>query len=154
MLHEVYVFLSAIGAGIITGFIYDLFRMKRKALKTRPFLVCIEDIVFWVFTAMLVFIAAYLSNQGEIRLYFFISMLLGIIVYNCLFSRWVTQILTFIVKLIIWPFAKLIKLLKPPIRWLMKLIGMGKEKTSKRLKNYSVKAGRRLKSLKNIMRKV
>ena len=87
--------------------------------------------------------------------YIFISMLLGIIVYNCLFSRWVTQILTFIVKLIIWPFAKLIKLLKPPNQMANEINkGWAKEKTSKRLKNLQREGWRRLKSLKNIMRKV
>lgn len=154
MLQEVYVFLSAIGAGIITGFIYDLFRIKRKTLKTRPSLVCVEDIIFWIFTAMLVFMAAYLSNQGEIRLYFFLSMILGVIIYIGLFSCWVIQILSFIIKIIIWPFAKLLKLLKPPVKWGMKLIGMCTEKSSKRLRRYRLKTRRRLISIKNIRRKV
>jgi len=70
MLREINVFLSALITGITTGFIYDLLRMKRKALKTRAFIVGVEDVLFWIFTAILVFITAYISNQGEIRLYF------------------------------------------------------------------------------------
>ena len=154
MLQEMYVFLSALCTGITMGFVYDLFRMKRKALKTRAFLVSVEDVVFCIFAAFLVFISAYISNQGEIRLYFFLAIILGISIYFWMFSRWVTQILTFIIKPIIWPFAMLIRFLRPPVKWLITLIGKGTQRTGKQLSVYRMRAGRRLKSIRNIMRKV
>ncbi|NLM09439.1 MAG: spore cortex biosynthesis protein YabQ [Clostridiaceae bacterium] len=154
MLEEINVFLSALCAGITAGFIYDLLRMKRRAIKTRTFFIGVEDVLFWVIAALLTFITAYISNQGEIRLYFFLAMVLGIGIYFWLFSRWITQIITFIIKVIVWPFVKIFNFLKPPVKWLIALVEKGTQKTGRRLNNYRLKAGRRFRSIRNIMRKV
>jgi len=154
MQNELNVFLSALITGITTGFIYDLLRMKRRALKTRRFLISVEDVLFWIVTAILVFITAYISNQGEIRPYFFMALALGISIYFWLFSRWITEVITFLVKVIIWPFDKLISLLRPPVKWLFALIGKAAQKTGKRLHNYRLVTGRRFRSIRNIMRKI
>ena len=116
MRNEMNVFLSALITGITTGFIYDLLRMKRRVLKTRTFFVSVEDVLFWIVSAILVFITAYISNQGEIRLYFFMAMAIGISIYFGLLSRWITQIITLTVKIVVWPFAKLICILRPPAK--------------------------------------
>ena len=154
MRQEVYVFLSAMVCGAAAGFIYDLFRLKRKAIKTRPLLVSLEDIVFWLLTTLLVFVAAYFSNKGELRLYFFFAAFLGVVVYYWLFSRWVTQILTFLVKVLIWPFLFLAKLLKPPVQWVSRILGEQTVKTKKKLQLSRLRINRRLKSIRHIYRKV
>lgn len=154
MLREINVFLSALINGITTGFIYDLLRMKRRALKTRSFFVSVEDVLFWIVAALLVFITAYISNQGEIRLYFFLALILGISIYFWLFSRWVTQIITLIIKTVIWPVAMLIKFLRPPVNRLIAMIGKVTQKTGKRFHNYHLIARRRFRSIRNIMRKI
>ncbi len=154
MIQEAYVFLSAMGTGLITGFLYDLFRLKRKALKTRGLMVTLEDVFFWIITAVLVFITAYISNQGEIRLYFFLAMLSGVVIYYSFLSFWVTQILTFIVKIIIWPFAFLIQLFKPPVMRILRFIGGKAQKTKNGLHQVRTKANLRFKSVGKIMRKV
>jgi len=148
------VFLSALITGITTGFIYDLLRMKRRVLKTRTFFVSVEDVLFWIVSAILVFITAYISNQGEIRLYFFMAMAIGISIYFGLLSRWITQIITLTVKIVVWPFAKLICILRPPAKWVGALIGKAAQKTGKRFHNYRLVTGRRFRSIRNIMRKI
>jgi len=154
MIQELYVFLSAAGSGMAAGFLYDLFRLKRKALKTKAFAASIEDIVFWLLAALLVFITAYASNQGEIRLYFFLAVIFGVIIYFWLFSKWVIQILTFLVKVILWPISVLIMLLKPPVKWLGKQFAKGTTKTKSRLKITGIKMNRRLKSMRHIAKKI
>lgn len=154
MMHEVTVFLSAMGSGAIAGFIYDLFRLKRKALKTKAFIVGLEDVIFWVFTALLVFTTATISNQGEVRLYFIFAAFIGVVLYYWLLSLWVIQILTFFVKVMVWPFAFLVRVLKPVARWIAGIIGKSTVHTRKRLKTTRVRIHRRLKSIHHIMRKV
>lgn len=154
MLHEVYVFLSAMGSGLTAGFLYDLFRLKRKALKTRAFALSIEDIAFWVLTAVIVFITAFFSNRGEIRLFFFLAVILGVGIYYWLFSRWVIQILTFLVKVLIWPVAFLIKLLKPPARWLGKQLSKGTAKAGNQLRLTGIRMNSRLKLMRHIIKKL
>jgi spore cortex biosynthesis protein YabQ len=96
MIHEVYVFLSAMASGLTAGFLYDIIRMKRKALKTKMAMAAFEDIAFWIITSILIFVTAYVSNQGEIRMYFFLAVLIGVVFYYAFMSRWVILILTFI----------------------------------------------------------
>jgi spore cortex biosynthesis protein YabQ len=154
MIREVTVFLSAMGSGAAAGFIYDLFRLKRRALKTKAFLIGLEDIVFWVITAVLMFITAYLSSEGEVRLYFLFAAFIGVLIYYWVFSKWVIQILTFLVKVILWPFAFLIRVLKPPAKWFCAVAGRGAEKTRKHLQLTQTRLNRRLKSIHHIMRKI
>jgi len=154
MLHEVYVFLTAMGSGFTAGFLYDLFRLKRKALKSKAFVLSIEDIAFWVLTAIIVFIAAFASNQGEVRLYFFLAVIFGVGIYQWLFSRWVIQILTLLIKILIWPVASMIKLMKPPARWLGKQLSKGTEKTKNQLRIAGIRMNRRLKSMRHIIKKI
>lgn len=154
MIGEVTVFLSAMGSGAAAGFIYDLFRLKRRAMKTKAFLIGLEDIVFWVMTSILMFITAYFSSEGEVRLYFLFAAFIGVLIYYWLFSNWVIQILTFLVKVILWPFAFLIRVLKPPAKWVCAAAGRGAEKTRKRLQLTRTRLNRRLKSIRHIIRKV
>jgi spore cortex biosynthesis protein YabQ len=154
MIQEVYVFLSAAGSGAIAGFVYDLFRLKRKALKTKAFIVGIEDIAFWIFTALLLFITAYFSNEGEVRPYFFLAAILGMYIYYWLFSRWVIKTLTFLIKVVIWPFALIIQAMKPPIKQVSVFCSKKMEQTGKKLNLQKKVISRRLKSIRNIINKV
>jgi len=154
MLNEVRVFLSALLTGFILGFAYDLLRMKRRAIRTRRFFVGVEDVLFWIFAAITAFAAAYISNQGEIRPYFFMAMVMGIGIYFWLFSRLITRIIVFIVKIVIWPFAKLFILLRPLIRWLSDRMGKLSREVNKKIADRRFVARRRLRSLRNIMKKI
>ncbi|NLN65674.1 MAG: spore cortex biosynthesis protein YabQ [Clostridiaceae bacterium] len=154
MINEVYVFLSAMGSGAIAGFIYDIFRLKRKVMKTKTFITGLEDVVFWVITALLVFVTAYFSNEGEIRLYFLFGACVGVLIYYWLFSRWVIQILTFLIKIVIWPFAFVIKALKTPAKWLAAVVVLGAERAEQQLIKTRKKLKRRCQSIQHIIRKV
>jgi spore cortex biosynthesis protein YabQ len=154
MINEVYVFLSAMGSGAAAGFLYDLFRLKRKAMKTKAFLIGLEDIFFWVITSILVFITAYFSSEGEVRLYFLFAALAGVLIYYWILSRLVIQILTLLVKAVLWPFVFLLRVLKPPVKWLWNIIGQGTDKTRSKLHMAGVRMNRRFRSIRHIMRKV
>lgn len=154
MIREITVFLCAMGSGAIAGFIYDLFRLKRRAMKTKAFLIGLEDIIFWVMAAILVFITAYFSSEGEVRLYFLFAAFIGVLIYYWVFSSWVIQILTFLVKAALWPFALLLRAMKPPAKWFCAVVGQGTQKTRKRLQLTGIRMNRRLKSIRHILRKV
>lgn len=140
--------------GAVLGFVYDLFRLKRKVIRTKSFLISLEDIIFWVFSALLLFTAAYFSNDGEVRLYFFFAALLGVLIYYWIFSRWVIQILTFLVKMVIWPFAFLISVLKVPLKKLLICIRKGKDKAGRQLHLAQKRLNCRFKSIRHIIRKM
>jgi len=154
MIHEVYVFISAMVSGLTAGFLYDLIRLKRKALKTKTAMAAFEDIAFWIITSVLVFVTAYVSNQGEIRMYFILAVLTGVVFYYAFMSRWVVLILTFILKITFKPFILLFKLLTPLFKLMFRFLRDKAEKTGERLHIAKLKVNRRFKSVKHIIKKV
>jgi spore cortex biosynthesis protein YabQ len=70
---QVYIFLYAILGGAIVAFLYDILRIKRRAIKTSIILVSLEDILYWLVAAVLLFLIVYKSNSGEMRGYIFIG---------------------------------------------------------------------------------
>ena len=61
------IFLMSVAGGIIAAFIYDLFRIRRRVIRACALLVHVEDLLYWMLAAVLFFITAYYSNDGEIR---------------------------------------------------------------------------------------
>lgn len=84
--------------GIIIGIIFDFFRALRRTFKTSDIITYIEDILFWVISGILSISFIFIFNQGEIRGYTVIGIILGIILYILLLSRSIITVLTKIFK--------------------------------------------------------
>jgi len=130
---QVYIFLYAILAGAVVAFFYDLLRIKRRTIKTNVILVGLEDILYWLVAAVFLFITVYKSNSGEMRGYIFIGNVIGVILYESLFSKiiikysvmvinTIKKIVIFICKILSYPFKLIFKILKVPIYFIVKQI--------------------------------
>lgn len=84
--------------GIIIGTIFDFFRALRRTFKTSDIITYIEDIIFWIISGILSISFIFIFNQGEIRGYTVIGIILGIILYILLFSNFIITLLTKIFK--------------------------------------------------------
>jgi len=98
--NQAYVFLCSVLGGMIIAFIYDIFRVRRKTIKSSNILVYFEDFIYWIIVALVLFAVLYYSNEGEIRGYLIIGTVLGIILYALLLSYIVMKIFLFFVKII------------------------------------------------------
>ena len=58
---QAYIFLCTVLGGIIVGFVFDLFRVSRKVIKTRNIIVYIEDMVFWLIGSIIIFGILFIS---------------------------------------------------------------------------------------------
>lgn len=92
MVNQTDIFLMSVAGGIISAFIYDLFRIRRRIIRACDILVHVEDLLYWILIAVLFFIIAYYSNDGEIRGYMFIGAAIGAILYIFTFSRLIMKI--------------------------------------------------------------
>ncbi len=90
---QLYNFFVFIILGIIISFIFDIFRILRKKFKTNNFITYMEDILFWLISGFLIITAIFKFNDGELRAYLFIGILLGIVIYIMLFTKLVNNIL-------------------------------------------------------------
>lgn len=130
---QVYIFLYAILGGAIVAFLYDVLRIKRRAIRTGVIMVSLEDILYWFVAAIFLFITVYNSNSGEMRGYILIGNVIGVILYESIFSRiiiassvrvinFTKRILIFVLKIMSYPFRLIFKLLIVPISFILKQI--------------------------------
>jgi spore cortex biosynthesis protein YabQ len=80
-LNQSYIFMATVYGGIITGIVYDVYRMLRRALKAGRAVTAIFDILFTVCTLAIVAGVLYAVNSGEIRAYTFLGFALGFLSY-------------------------------------------------------------------------
>ena len=116
--------------GVIIGLLFDIFRILRKSFKTSDLITIIQDILFWIITGIIILYSIFIFNNGEIRFYMFLAVILGALLYMLLLSRYIIKIsveiinvikkvLKFIFKIISWPIQIIYettkKLLRKPI---------------------------------------
>ena len=121
--NQALLFLIFIINGIIIGLIFDFFRILRKSFKTYDGITYLEDFLFWIITGFILLYSIFTFNNGEIRLYMFLAVIMGGIIYMILFSNIIIKtnvkiinILKSLVKMIfsilIFPFKQILKLVK------------------------------------------
>ena len=117
---------------MLIGLLYDLFRIRRKALRTSLVILYLEDLAYWMLVALIMFGIVYYSNDGEFRGFIFLGTLLGVILYILLLSRIVISSALMIIKIIsrilylVWsiftyPFRIIYRILRIPFRYLSKI---------------------------------
>lgn len=93
--------------GMAIGVLFDVFRIIRKSFKTPDFVTYIEDIIFWILAGFILLFTIFTFNNGEIRVYIFIGLLLGLIIYLLTLSKYFVKIsvsiVCFIKKIIYYP---------------------------------------------------
>lgn len=91
VINQTYVFFIFILCGIFIALIFDVFRILRKSFKTPDIITYIEDVVFWLLTCIILAYAIFRYNNGEIRAYIFIGLIIGLIIYLLLISKYVIK---------------------------------------------------------------
>ncbi len=76
---ETILFLKAVGLGAILILCYDLLIALRRVISHHFAAVALEDLVFWLTAALMIFSRVYCTNQGILRSFLFLGMLLGAI---------------------------------------------------------------------------
>ena len=111
-----YIFLIFILNGILIGLLFDVFRILRKTFSTKDFITYIEDILFWIITGILVLYSVFRFNNGEIRLYMFVAILIGVISYMLLLSSHIIKINVHIINFIKKVVGKILNIIIKPFK--------------------------------------
>jgi spore cortex biosynthesis protein YabQ len=132
VISELTVFAGAAASGVLTAFLYDLFRLKRRIVKTAAIIVHIEDILFWLSAAIVAFLTSYTISDGETRFYFFAGLSTGGLAYFLLLSKIVLRLLAEVIRIVSWPFREVIRILSPVIRRMLiafrRILGKGRNR--------------------------
>ena len=71
---QVIVFLWTTVCGMIIAFVYDIFRIFRKAVKTGSLVTFVQDLLFWLIACIIMFLSIFQSNDGELRGFLFLGL--------------------------------------------------------------------------------
>lgn len=103
-----------VAGGNALGAIYDLFRVVHQRLRMPRLAYIPIDITYWILSTILIFSLLYSSNQGQLRLFVFIGMASGVLIYYFLLSKPTTRLFNGIMTMIasLYKFAvKMVQLL-------------------------------------------
>lgn len=76
---EMVLFLQSVCLGALLILGYDLLTALRRVIPHHPAAVAFEDLGFWLAAALVVFAGVYRANQGILRSFLFLGMVLGAI---------------------------------------------------------------------------
>ena len=122
ILAEINFFLASFLWGTVLFLVYDFFVIIRRIVHHLKIMTAIEDIGFWFTAGILIFRMMYQLNDGVIRYYAIISLILGMKLYQITLSKLIVKIGS---SIGLWCKKQLIRFLyfiASPVRFLYKQI--------------------------------
>lgn len=106
-------------AGILTGMMYDIYKLISRGGATKKIILYIEDILFWSLEAIVIFIFLIYTNHAFISAYVYICICIGLIIYLKYLSKyfiaveytiigWVSKFFRIVINMIIYPIKLII----------------------------------------------
>jgi spore cortex biosynthesis protein YabQ len=84
--------IYSILAGILTGLLFDFYRVFRGFESIPKIFIIIEDILFWILVSIIVFIFLLYTNQALITGYIYAFIAFGILIYLKFISKYLVSI--------------------------------------------------------------
>ncbi len=85
-------------SGALITVVYDVLRIFRRAVSHNNFWIGVEDFFFWIWMAFWSFSVLYRENDGDLRFYTILAMVLGMFVYHRTISEPIVKVLGKILK--------------------------------------------------------
>ena len=85
--YEAWLLLLSLMAGGWLMVVYDLLRVLRLMIKHSSFVRGVEDFLFWIYAGAATFMLLYEQNDGGLRLYVIAGVLIGMLLYDKIVSR-------------------------------------------------------------------
>lgn len=119
--NEAELFFICLLLGMLLAFTYDCIRVLRLLFSHKNWVVDLEDLSFWIFTAWLVFRTLFVYNRGALRGYAFFGMFIGVLLYAFTLS----QLLLFIAEKVVPYWIKLKNVIKKPVKFISQFVIKG-----------------------------
>lgn len=147
------IFLShALWTGVFITFAYDVLTVWRQVVPHRPGWVSLEDLGFWIFCAVYVFLWLYRESNGTLRWYAVAGALLGMVCYKKIVGTYFVKFAVRISKKILAVLWKVLYVAATPLRFLRRKMAGIHATMRKRRKKLRHKIKIRLKSFINTLK--
>ena len=103
--NEVTIFFKSALLGLGIGLLLDFFRILRKIIKHNDILVILQDCLFSMFVFLYIFWVIYIVNDGQIRLYILLGIILSNIIYFLTISKYIVAISSSFLSIFKMPFV-------------------------------------------------
>lgn len=90
---QIAIFIFSLASGILIGILFDLYRIIRGNENPGNIVTAIEDLLFWILTAMIVFIFMMYTNYAYLSFNIFVYMIVGMIIHLKLLSGFFISIM-------------------------------------------------------------
>lgn len=88
--------LHAFASGIFITFIYDVLRILRRVVPHGGLLISLEDLIFWIYCAVHIFLLMHQESNGSLRWFAVIGALAGVLLYKRTISSLLVRYLSMI----------------------------------------------------------
>lgn len=123
--NQAYLFIVFSLTGVVIGLLFDFFRILRRSFKTSNIITYFEDVLFWILTGVLILYNIWYFNNGEIRIYMFLGIIIGVLIYMLTLSNIIisllSKILISVVKVLELPFKTLFSIFHKFFTVIMKI---------------------------------
>lgn len=84
--------------GSVLGAVFDTYRVVAGQVRLHRRLVPLIDLMYWIAATVLVFRVLYYANYGDVRVYVFLGILLGLSLYYALISPWLIRLVKLVLR--------------------------------------------------------
>lgn len=130
LLFQIQSFVLTSILGVVAGMVFQFYQLLVRGARLGKYSLYVMDFFLWMLMILLIFAAMLLINQGEMRVYVLVALVVGIIIYHRYLGPTMEVPISHGAQLTISAFSFLIGLIKRPVlalgSWLKSLTKRGK----------------------------
>nr|WP_306220783.1 spore cortex biosynthesis protein YabQ [Cohnella sp. WQ 127256] len=117
---------SMMMCGLAMGLVFDVYRVASHRFNVARWLLPALDMIYWAAATLGVFSILLMNNEGEVRMYVFLGLGIGVTGYFGLFSSWVVKLSAKVIDGLkslfhfVWKLFN--TLLLTPLLWMIRLL--------------------------------
>ena len=146
--------LYAFCMGIFITFVYDLLRIFRRVVSHNIFWVSVEDIAFWCFCAVEVFLLMYHVSNGTLRWFAVLGAMVGMGLYLKTASRFLVKYTSLLLQKVAAVLQKIFGIVFKPLFLLKACLRKTAGKTSGQGKRFITFLKKRLTAFAKVLKMV
>jgi spore cortex biosynthesis protein YabQ len=137
IIKELQFFGLAMLRGALLLLLYDLIRILRRIMPHGIVVIALEDVLYWMGTALFIFQLIYRKNDGAVRGYALLAIAAGMYFYHQIVSNWLVMYLSRFLKWILGIFFRPLKIISGKVVQVLKISErFYKNKLKKRVKEF------------------
>lgn len=110
------------GCGALLGASFDTIGVTVRRFGLGRGVQAVLDVLYWIAATLLVFRVLMEANGGEVRVFIFLGLALGAVLYVLLIGGWYRKLVNRLLRVLEWLFFRVVRfidvLLWRPVRWI------------------------------------